>query len=427
MRVHFLFTKWILLIIFSFLISACSNNDEEEMYISIVESKGSALDYCISYEEALAYVQSFFSTLEKGTRTNSHRVVSNYKIIDLRSLTRSNTTEPSGFYLFNFTNNNGFALVSTDRRTNSIYAYSLDGNINYEDACANSGFGVFMENAAHFYQKEIDSYSFSAPEHPLIPDTMDQSILRLIIEEYEGHNYYVEYGPNEIVNQEGPLISVKWEQLWPYNYYCGTNTSRSHGYRNAVGCGPLAAGQIMSYYQHPIYIHSQNLDWPSILSASSYNEAYTTSESISTGALKTAYLLHEIGLSSSAVYGYETSTTIANIARAFNDFCYSYKGPTSFGQDKVVSSIHNNQPVFASGKKSNGEGHGWVIDGVYNYQYKKTYYYTYYPHDKYKSEYINNPYKYYHCKWGSNTADTWCLNTFDSFNINNNIIYNIHP
>jgi len=46
----------------------------------------------------------------------------------------------------------------------------------------------------------------------------------------------------------GPLLTSSWNQTWPYNYFCPTNSTCGHC---PVGCGPLAMAQIMRYWAWP--------------------------------------------------------------------------------------------------------------------------------------------------------------------------------
>lgn len=141
-----------------------------------------------------------------------------------------------------------------------------------------------------------------------------------------------------------------------------------------MGCGPLALGQIFSYYRKPTRIPGRNIDWNLILE---YPDITITDrpERIEMGA----FLLHEIGLFSSAIYGKEVTTTNwFDLTSAMRRLGYlSTSSSTSLGD--VITQIAKNGPTlmaapYAGEIADAGDGHAWVTDGyrtlIEKYEYR---------------------------------------------------------
>lgn len=389
--------------------------------------------YYVDFQTALDEALDMFAFQDKQTRTSmkNARTVSSHKEFVANRYTRSlGDTIPVRFHVINFSDNNGYALVSADSRTTPVYAYSLSGNLDVEDAVANTGFGVFINNAIKYYQDEVDSGT-PPPLPPFQPSPTDTTqygdVPLLMLEEYDGNYYHVRNGTRMIAESGYCEINTAWDQNWPYNMYCGDNSNSPYdcGYKNAAGCGPVAAAQIMSHFCFPNSYNGTNFDWSQIMSSTSYNQYYPDYNSASQA---TALLIRKIGEAANATYGTLTSTTINNMGIVFQLFGYTGSGVENFSASKVKSSLNSGWAVYIRGTNEGGIGHAWAIDGYQKWKYQKTYYYTYPPYAKFDSFMYYEPTTYYRCRWGwGGRNDGMCLDVFEGYKNNNRIIYNIRP
>lgn len=76
--------------------------------------------YCRSLDEGLKEADMFFEKMGMNTRSSSRKVKS---VETINQNTRSASPE-SAFYIVNYENNEGFALLSADKRVEPVLAFS---------------------------------------------------------------------------------------------------------------------------------------------------------------------------------------------------------------------------------------------------------------------------------------------------------------
>lgn len=431
-----------LLFLFISFVAFCSCDNEEFDFTAPVEAQSEiAVDsFYVSFEEALAQAEKMLAgTTTTRASATKRKVANHHEYVANRSTRATGDDVEVRFHVINFEDNQGFALVSADSRTTPVYAYSETGNLDIEDATENTGFGDFMDAATEYYIAEAE-WSGSDnqllptdPTTPIIPIPMD-SIVQLPLEILDGEVYHVKTEERNESNPNGILIDAEWSIKWPYNYYCGSgNIGSSYwGNRNSAGCGPVAAAQIMSYYQYPLSYGEYIFNWDRILSSAKYADEYP---SISEEALATAYFIHKVGVTANARYEEDAYVTNNDISQLFKKMGYDFDGHTSYSSYEMRSSLNNSHPVLLSGLKSNSnDGHMWVIDAYNRKLEVKTYYHQRQPHDIYRviSQVLS---MYTHCNWGygndKNSSSCWCLNVYTSplgtFNRDIRFFYNIKP
>ena len=249
---------------------------------------------------------------------------------------------------------------------------------------------------------------------------------------YKNGEYYRMDTHYSTAAQVTQLINVEWNQDFPYNYFCPTVNTSNQGYypslqgKAAVGCVPIAIGQIMSYHEYPLVYDTITFNWNLIKFSPYYNN-------ISPESMETAKLLYRVGLCASVDYGYESSANFLNAQSALGQMGYSFEA-SSFSRNKVISSLNNLKPVYIRGTSPDG-GHAWVIDGYRIMRYWKDYYTVDPPYTYCFNEYEDTD--YFHCNWGwGGNYNGYFLNTFRiykqdgtslPFNGGNKIIYDIEP
>lgn len=426
-----LFTNIIIITTFN----SCGNDDSLDEVTSIPQQKEDP--YYVNYEQALSEAIEFMhgDILRKGTRAGINlRVDNHYEYSATNRFgckqTRSavdNDTIDVRFHVINFANDGGFALVSADKRTTPIYAYSESGHLDLEDAIANTGVRDFMEIACENYKNEVIN---RVGLQPLTPVPTDSIAELLIITDEFGNQYHVSYGNWATISSVPQLVNAIWGQDNPYNYYCPTIEHTSYTYKSVVGCGPLAVGQIMSFYEYPYQIGSDSIDWTMI----NHDYGYLSLNNYSKCVAK---LLRKIGDLSQANYDSITTTTMTNLRSALLSCQYQCSPIMDFDAQSVINSLNTNQLVLAYGQSDSNvpddgsNAHFWVIDG-YKYQEKKTTYYSIVPPYNVVGGY--SEYRtFYRCNWGHNGYyNGYYLSTFNEnsqnhYSYNKKCICNIHP
>lgn len=342
---------------------ACTNDIDE-----IVESDKN--NYVINdcqnwrcYDEALTIAEESISILDNGkslTRGSKQRhIEKGYQAVAIcrdKNSTRSARAEYNDtlMYVFNFSDNQGFAVVSASPDTEGLIAITEKGNYNPSDSTNNSGLDLFMNLA----KKYVEYASRSSKGHVII-DRPKQLI-------------------DSIVNNEeylGPYVSVKWGQNYPEGIYCPNNIS---------GCTNTAIAQIMSYYEYPSSISltysgadvsSQYLNWSTIkqhiISATNQSEHSSCAATNETHNI-IGRLCRQIGQLTGSDYTSNeyTGTQYSNIILALQALGYNTGNWTNYsnGLSSVCANIRNNHIYMIYGQ-SIYNYHLWLLDGVYTHEH----------------------------------------------------------
>lgn len=399
--------KFLLIVALASLFVACEKEGELRTPAQLSET---LLDNRVSEIQALLIAEEYVSKHNQDTRSNERKVKST-ELYVAKPATRSADDVEVSFYLVNYENNAGYAVVSTDNRTTPVYAFSDTGNISADDFDNNPGLSIFMEGAIGLYEQEVASArGIDAPFPIIIPNILYNTNDRVEIVEENGVYYYKGYAANDF-REISPMLTTLWNQGAPYNKYC------DNGY---AGCGPIAVAQIMAYHKYPADL----LDWDRVTETSILLE-------VSIGADDLASLIKEIGVKAEARYLSDgTYTYVPDLKTTFEEYGYNCHYSTGFSQSSVINNIEQQRPLLISGFNGT-EGHAWVIDGYRRYASRVTYYYTTSPYNVYR-EYTNMHTFYAHCAWGLPLTDASTSNGFYLYNAfdytqNTELITNITP
>lgn len=360
----------------------------------------------VSLKQALLYAENSINGIDPTTRS-AERKVKSTEIYVAKPATRSAEDTEVSFYLINYEDNEGFAMVSTDSRATPVYAYSDEGNLTPYDLENNPGLQIFMEGSIENYQNEVASpREFEDPTNR--PDSLITEI-PLPMVEYRGGLYYLETTTEDII--KNPLLTTRWHQGAPYADNCPGGVA---------GCAPIAVAQIMAYHKHPAQFNGHTYNWNAMT-------ATATLDTGATGAITAAQLVYDIGDTTGINYEIGTETSIHLLDNTFEAFDYDCSTPTSYNVERVVGNINNGQPVLMDGYNNQFVGHNWVIDGYNRRNICNTYYYT----DNSNAIFdvvIVGSIDHFHCNMGlGNMNNGYYLSS--SFSHNNSLctIYDITP
>lgn len=340
--------------------------------------------YFVPIPEALSKANSLMNALDAkspSTRSSSSsRSVESIDVFKSKTLTRSETSilPDTLFYIINYTDNSGFAIVSADRRTRSIYAISTDGDFNIKDT-------VFNKSLAHFFENmEADMHHSISKVRPYQP--IDTII-----------NPGTDIG-TKTENIVGPYLSksqADWNQKYPFNKFCFDSNGKSA----LVGCVAVAAGQIMSYYRHPDNYNSHEYNWDLINSDHFCNEL--------------AYLLSDLGREENLDMYYSPTSSSASLNRldpTFYNMGYEHCGYGTYFTHEAIKKYLKSGPVYFSGYRYDNDGtssgHAFVCDGYIEYLTTVAY---------------PDTDILYHCIWGWKGHGNGYYYWTDGFDLNNPI------
>lgn len=255
---------------------------------------------------------------------------------------KSRSDENPEIHVFNFDNEQGFALMSGDERIPSLLALADSG-----------------------------SYNGNYPPVKFLTD----SVKKYVITPVEpgvgcidwGDTIYRRYNDweNLAVYKNSAYCKVKWSQDAPYNRYCG------NGEYVYTGCVTTAIAQLMSVYKYPQSYNSYEFDWNAM---TENPHAYFCS---SQGEDQIAALMSFLSEPSNLNIDYKNgqgNAYLSDVKRTFKAFQYSKGGDIrDYKTGLVVSEIQSGYPVLASGRgkyfdeqqnKDIEEGHMWLIHGL---------------------------------------------------------------
>ena len=361
----------------------------------------------VSLKQALLYAENSINGINPTTRS-AERKVKSTEIYVAKPATRSAEDGEVSFYLINYEDNEGYAMVSTDSRATPVYAYSDEGNLTPYDLENNPGLQIFMEGTIENYQIEVAGLGDREPINR--PDSTLGDIPMPMVE-YNGGSYYLGITTEDII--KNPLLTTNWHQNAPYGNDCPNGIG---------GCAPLAAAQIMAYHKYPEQFDGHIYNWDAMTAIPELSPG-------STGAIAAAELIYDIAKAAGAVYNTWTTDiyTTHQIRNAIWFFSYNCSEPLSYNEESIIGNINNEQPILIVGFDDRGEGHAWVIDGYRRNDVHYTYYYIDTPDVVYDTR-VHTIATYFHCNlgWGGDSNGYYNASSFLHKN-NLSVVYDITP
>lgn len=339
----------------------------------------------VSEQDATQSALSVMNFLDesKATKSATGRSIQSMKpVTGPAKLTKAGDSISSDTlaYVFNFSNNEGYTIISADSRTDAVFALVPEGNIDFDqeidDDIFQSGVIVFYDNLSAMYESQIQKSARTQ-------DSLVNAALAKLAQDSSyvgtrasGDDVQVTYGPVQLLRAIGPLIPVRWGQNNPYNL----STPIINGEHAYTGCGATATAQLMAYWRYPA---SYNWD---LMMPPSANETLATFQAISD-------LMYNVGVGINTRYqaGHQSPSYFSDIYLYLNNLGYNIGNYTSYNDDDVFESLDESRPVLITGcthkhdvyqkrlifwKKYSHTyytgGHIWIIDGLamtYRYMY----------------------------------------------------------
>lgn len=322
----------------------------------------------------------------------------------VKSIVASSTrsTTDTLIYAVNYSDDNGYLLISANKSTEPILAIVESGSYIEDKEARPESFSYFLDQAVGYIESAAIRPS-SNSLHPGDPSLIDGPV-----------DFLMEWYNDTIKSQSwsGARVKVNWGQFWPENIYCPNKVA---------GCGPVAIAQAVSYFKPNLSFDltfdnrssdRMVIDWNQILTHKrsttlkypkandidkhvvSCNQNYKIHDDL-------AAFLRQIGVWCYSNYKYDsTSTEVADFFYVASNLLSDYTKVSVTGNN-CYDKIKSSGIVLMTGVCDEG-GHAWVIDGVGNIDYDIYRYYCYNPktHEYKDLEIIYKSSKYVHCNWG---------------------------
>lgn len=301
--------------------------------------------YTISIEDATQVLMSTLADFQNQTKSSQLEICSIETVcgddLNIQGTKSTNLGIDNLLYIFNFTNNNGFAIVAADNRIPDPVLMIADvGNISKDI------FKTICESS--FIYNLIGDYVVFSIDLPSDDETdFDDS---------EGGNGGNNNNPT---NNIPPMLQTAMHQGSPYNHFCPAVENDTLA---PAGCIPIAMAQIFYYFQYPHVNDHLNIPFSSTFSEDT-TDAYNLYE-----------LIYNIGIQTDVMYDIDGSgTTMAKAKTAMEEY-YAYEDVTKYNlyrENIILDMISEHKPVLIGARNQwiGGSGHAWVIDG---YMYSST-------------------------------------------------------
>lgn len=331
-----------------------------------------------SAEEAVNIAADAFRQDRPSTRAAQLRRDINVEVLSFGDAqpTRGASTGvvDSSIFVCNLGDNDGFVLVSGDRRVPEMLAYVPKGSFHLDSIGDDHPLlpfldrlpGYFNESKAKFTKKRkaIDSPPFSREKN-----------------RKEELKPWWSVEPTSLVtgpwqDQTTPaklLVLCAWDQEFPYN----TSAPIIDGKYAMAGCIAVAVSQFIAYHKYPTNIQDSEINWRLISQCKKADSRYNI------GIGEVAGLIRRVGDGLNNKWGKEnTDATLERIPELLSEWGYHVpqNAIVDYNENDVISSLKLLRPVlmYACNTKNTyytgiwpfrkkhtyyGGGHEWIIDG----------------------------------------------------------------
>lgn len=336
----------LILVILLIIFHSCSRISPD---INVEQNK-----YTISIEDATQVLMSTLADFQNQTKSSQLEICSIETVcgddLNIQGTKSTNLGIDNLLYIFNFTNNNGFAIVAADNRIPDPVLMIADvGNITKEIFKAISDCSFIYNLIGDYTVVFTDSPSDNTPSDDNASFDGSES-------DSSGSSSGNISG---VIGNVSPMLQYIMHQSDPFNLNCPEIEPDTHA---PAGCIPIAMAQIFYYFQYPHVNDHLNIPFSSTFSEDT-TDAYNLYE-----------LIYNIGIQTDVMYDEDGSgTTMAKAKTAMEEY-YAYEDVTKYNlyrENIILDMISEHKPVLigASNQWIGGSGHAWVIDG---YMYSPT-------------------------------------------------------
>jgi hypothetical protein len=388
---------------------AISFTEDELLVLKQMRNPGNRI--CIAEATDITLDAFDFFNNEISTRSGQVRAIASITALQGEPATGMSTRSVNGnevevkipdtvAFVFNFTDDAGFAIVAADTRIESqVLAFTDNGN--FENAVNIPGVEIFLEGLDAYIK-----YSIIKAEHRR--DSLWESILaksQEMMEELQTITtrwgggclwcgstpppigipllmlpYSIHYGPWFTTEIVSPLLIVEWGQGFPFNHQIPILCPNRPDGRAPAGCVATATAMLMAFWQHPSQIDSDRfaLNWnllnrftarPNAYanvmgkdSVPQFGKPHNPNQQLYVNQI--SELMLRIGTNIGMNYTCTGSgAATRNAVNWLGSLGYTVpQVEWGYNPTSVRGSLNNRHPVLIEGWTAAG-GHLWVIDG----------------------------------------------------------------
>ncbi len=366
-------------VILLFVIAAFFSCSQEDLEITQTSNEQFQEDL-ISEEQASQYALDFVNKINKETRSSDSpfRVESVKVIGEGKKDTRLGNTErhDSLFYIVDFADNKGFAIVSTAKDDTHVYGYVEEGNYDENDTI-NSGFRDFMSSIIEGRKKGVQKVSGNLVDN-------GAKAISFPVEEQESGMEFMR-----------PLLKTKWSG-YTHNGLCPEFVYRGSddiGHYNA-GSAPVAISQICSFLKYPEEVSYIDEKGNAVSCKIDWSRSDGVLDKSSDLYLQMCHLVRYWGYQFDVCYGSDIaggdSYARKNVISTMRELNYRISVYDDIDVNQIIADLKTgNKIVYVQGNyfpDPYKPPYAWVIDG-YIKEYEE-----------------GNVKKYLHCNWGKEEA-----------------------
>lgn len=353
----------ILLLLTALILTSCTADLSEPQTIHDSEQK----TYFISKAKAIDIAENFRQ--ENFTLHSRSSQIESIDFITPSYSTRSHNAS-SGYYIINYKDNSGFAIIASDSRLNEIQAISEDGNISIQDTTSNACLALFFERLNN---RCYSAYGYE-PSNPRPP--LDTTIHIIDI-------------PKRRTEKIAPMIETipsTWGASAPFNQYCIEESNETFNENFPLESTVVATAQIMSYHKWPKYIDGISLNWESFLESNSESTYRILAKLAGIPYYNTYY---------NTYYEFDSYGNFNKISTVFEKLGYCKPSFSEYFTEKEAMNRLYNGPLMIQGLESRSNSKTAIIDGlIYSEQEYE---------DRMNPDIKYTEYSYlFHCVWGNN-------------------------
>lgn len=337
----------------------------EECHYMVTMQKGNSVDP----NEAMDKVFEYAGTMMTRGENDLEKAGIIYK--EEIGATAKDTLLPDTLaYMFESKSQRKRYIVSADNRTNeSLLAVynnpSEEENLSYVKVIIHD---IIRKSLANYVKHEIVSYeenkdsifkliqskiAFSSPDTTTYVTRQQAPKGYGLDDEYFVNDYPV--GNWYVAGFRDTMVPVSWHQGYPY-YYSVDDKANCTIVR--PGCVAIAVAQLLTYWENPLYLNGQLVDWDLVTASPTVNNMFSDQ-----GVLVLS-LIRDVADGCQTIYTCNGGISDIDKAKSFlENIGFTTDNKQSYSSSSVLQSLVDSRPVLIEGYNNEEIGHEWIIDG----------------------------------------------------------------
>ena len=328
-------------LLYGFMLLGCTTDIDDLQQTDRIDNYAAGIANKVSKADAMDIARK---VLKKSPTRGGTRMLPTFEYVVEETFTRGGSCADTLAYILNYPNNEGFVIISTDRRVYPVLGFADEGHFSFDN-----------DNARDNFIEKIGTYMYNA-----ISDTLYD------VTEHDFDGCYV-------VN---PMVQVSLEQGAPWNKYVIEEHPAC-----PVGCVAVATALVMSHSKVQLSYHNSVFYLKSMITAINEGQnppVANTPKRIIGGYLPTytyeqavdsmARLLYWIGKDVNMNYTQNGSGAFSSDAYYLcKSLSYSIpSGYATFDIKTITQYLKDNHIIYLRGSDIDDKGgHAWVSDACY--------------------------------------------------------------